>query len=577
MILQVLTFIIFLGWTAPSAAQVVIPPAGEAGIAEKSLRQSQPKPFNPQLQEKAEIITIEDSRELVDPGAGPSFFVKKVKIEGNTLFSNEILDPIVDLGEEGLELTLGLLSLMAQEVSAHYSQEGYFLAKAYIPEQELIDDTVVMKIDEGKIGKISVEKNKRTNAADLLKRMRPVADEDILKEETLERTLLEINDLAGVKARSILRPGKDPGTSDLVLEITETSPYSFSFDVDNFGSEFTGENRAGVTATAANTAVLGDLFLFRGVASELDQQSLTFSYQYPLDDIGRKTLKFSYTYSEQTLGASLVALRGGGRTRLFNMEYSQALLRDKSSGLKFRMGFDHKKFVNFALGSTTSNDVIRDVYLGVSGNFSDSYLGNNIFDWKVQYGIFSNDSASLPSRVNGSADIFLTSVNLTRYQATPFLDSYFIWKANTQLVSNRTLSPDQYAVGGFGTVRGFPLAAQSGDWGYNLATEYVLPFPSKLPFGIDKFTIGQIISFTGFLEYGKVFTRGLRAGETKMESITGAGFGVQINVPKGGDFGTKEYRPPISFSISYGLPITGPNPSDGSNGIVYANGSIGLF
>jgi hemolysin activation/secretion protein len=577
MIIFVLTFLVFFGWSPPSMAQVTIPPAGEAGIAEKSLRQSQQKPFNPLLQEKTEIITIEDSRELVDPGAGPSFFVKKVKIEGNTLFDNETLDPIVDLGDEGLELTLGILSLMAQEVSAHYSQEGYFLAKAYIPEQELIDDTVLMKIDEGKIGKISVEKNKRTNAKDLLKRMQPIADQDILKEETLERTLLEINSLAGIKARSILRPGELPGTSDLVLEITETSPYSFSFDVDNFGSEFTGENRAGITATAGSTLVLGDFFLFRGVASELDQQSYTLSYQYPLNDLGRKTLKFSYTYSEQTLGASLVALKGGGRTRLFNIEYGQTLFRDKSSGLNFRFGFDHKKFVNFALGSTTSNDVIRDVYAGISGNFSDSYLGNNIFDWKVQYGIFANDSAALPSRVNGNADIFLTSLNLTRYQGTPLLDSYFIWKANTQLVSSRTLSPDQYAVGGFGTVRGYPLAAQSGDWGYNLATEYVLPFPSKYPFGIDKFTIGQLISFTGFLEYGKVFTRGLRAGETKMESIAGGGFGVQINVPKGGDFGTKEYRPPISFSISYGLPLTGARPSDGSSGIVYASGSIGLF
>ncbi len=577
MIIFVLTFLVFLGWTAPSGAQVTIPPAGEAGIAEKSLRQSQQKSFNPQIQENTEIITIEDSRELVDPGAGPSFFVKKVKIEGNTLFDNETLDPIVDLGDEGIELTLGLLSLMAQEISAHYSQAGYFLAKAYIPEQELIDDTVVMKIDEGKIGKISVEKNKRTQSKDLLKRMQPVADEDILREATLERTLLEINSLAGIQARSILRPGELPGTSDLVLEITETSPYSFSFDVDNYGSPFTGENRAGITATAGSSLVLGDFFLFRGVASELDQQSLTFSYQYPLSDLGRKNLKFSYTYSEQTLGASLVALRGGGRTRLFNIEYSQSILRDKTTGLNFRAGFDHKKFVNFALGSTTSNDVVRDVYMGISGNFSDSYLGNNIYDWKVQYGFFPNDSAALPSRVKGSADIFLTSLNLTRYQGTPFLNSYFIWKANGQLVSNRTLSPDQYAVGGFGTVRGFPLAEQSGDWGYNLATEYVLPFPSNLPFGIDKFTIGQLISFTGFLEYGKVFTRGLLAGETKMESIAGGGFGIQINVPKGGGFGTKEYRPPISFSLSYGLPLTGIKPSDGSSGIVYASGSIGLF
>ena len=119
-----------------ASAQVAIPPAGESGIAEKSLRQSQQKPFQAPDIGKPENVVIDDSRELIDPGTGPAFFVKKIVTEGNTLFSDEELAPILNI-QDGLEMTLGILALFAQEITAFYSQKGYFLTKAFFPKQEV--------------------------------------------------------------------------------------------------------------------------------------------------------------------------------------------------------------------------------------------------------------------------------------------------------------------------------------------------------------------------------------------------------------------------------------------------------
>ncbi|MDP6626102.1 MAG: POTRA domain-containing protein, partial [Nitrospinota bacterium] len=200
-----------------------IPSAGDSGLTEKLLRQSRP-PSKPPEKEKPEII-IRDSRTLKDPGAGPAFLVKRIVIEGNTIFDNETLAPMVDVGE-GMELTLGILSLMASEVTAYYSSRGYFLTRVYVPKQEVLDGVVKIIVSEGKINKLQITGNKKTKEKDFLKRLKKIKKEKVLKEQTLEQVLTELNELLGIKVRSVLRPGDLPGTSDLILEVTETPPYT---------------------------------------------------------------------------------------------------------------------------------------------------------------------------------------------------------------------------------------------------------------------------------------------------------------------------------------------------------------
>lgn len=81
--------------------------------------------------------------------------------------------------------------------------------------------------------------------------MARVNEEDNIKEQTLERTLLKLNDIMGVTVRSLLKPGELPGASNLVLEVKESQYYYYGIDGDNFGSRFTGGNRLGVTAAVS--------------------------------------------------------------------------------------------------------------------------------------------------------------------------------------------------------------------------------------------------------------------------------------------------------------------------------------
>ncbi len=312
-------------------AQLGAAPVGESGLSEKTLRQSQPKPLVPPEFSNADIKVIEDSRDIIDPGDGPSFFVNKIILEGNTLFDSETLAPIVDVGD-GIDATLGILALYAQEVSAYYSARGYILTEAYIPNQKVENGVVKMMVNEGFIDEVEIKGNKFTDKESIKKRFFNVQAENIMQESTLERVLLELNDVRGVQAKSTLKPGKVSGSSDLVLEVEETRPYFFGIDADNFGSEFTGQARFGTTAIVNNLWKFSDEVFFRVVKSDDDQNLITGYYQLPLDRFGRSTFKLGYTYSDQSLGASLIPLGAFGRTNILNLEVE---VRGKSSNQLF--------------------------------------------------------------------------------------------------------------------------------------------------------------------------------------------------------------------------------------------------
>jgi hemolysin activation/secretion protein len=205
---------------------MVLPVWGQTdpGVLEKSLRQSRPE-FQPPPEEVVPDIKIEDSRELIDAGAGPTFFVREIKVTGNTLVSSDELAPFLDVGE-GEDMTLGILTLHANEVTAVYASRGYFLARAFIPAQEIKDGVITLQVVEGKLGSIEVKGNEKNSSEQFVQRMESLRDEEVLNESALERVLLELNSLMGVQVKSVLRPGELPGTTDLVLQVTEKRAYT---------------------------------------------------------------------------------------------------------------------------------------------------------------------------------------------------------------------------------------------------------------------------------------------------------------------------------------------------------------
>jgi len=563
-ILMMASFMI-LAFVRLSLAQ--IPLEGQSEVLEKSLRQSLPKALPPKP--KAPEITNKNKPLIRKPPAGdPTFFIKKIKLTGNTVISDERLMPLVDLGE-GKDVNLSILNAVANEVAAVYATEGYLLVRVFVPNQEVKDATVEMVISEGRINKVLVQGNKKLSTEKFQQRMKMVQDEPVLREQTLERVLLELNELMGVKVRAVLKPGDLPGTSDLVMDVTESRPYTFSFDSDNFGSRFTGPVRFGLSMSYANIFTLGDQFATRWTRSEYGQDVYSPFYTVPINSYGTR-MKLSYTFLENELKDKLEYLAAGGSLHSYGLEISHLMHKSQTATFLVRTGLDLKSFENEAQGINTTKDNLMNVSLGFEGNLSDSFLGRTFYDLNFELGLREGDSSrGLVSRAGGHGKVFTTNINVIRLQSAKILNSYFILKFQGQMNNTRALSSYLMGIGGMGSVRGYPLSAYQGDKGYNLSTEYTVPFPWQVKWHRNFPDLSKVLSVVSFLEHGKIFVRDKRAGEVDQE-ITTAGGGLKISIPK-----KEDKSPAVSFAVTYGAPVFNSIlPADESYGTVYLNGMI---
>ncbi|MDP3133644.1 MAG: POTRA domain-containing protein [Burkholderiaceae bacterium] len=110
-------------------------------------------------------LDIQQSSPPAALGSEPGFLkivVKSLKVTGAQAFAEA--DLIATTGfRPGNALTLGELQDMAQVIASHYRQNGYPVAQAYLPAQDINDGAVTIAVTEGHYGKVLVRN--QTNIA----------------------------------------------------------------------------------------------------------------------------------------------------------------------------------------------------------------------------------------------------------------------------------------------------------------------------------------------------------------------------------------------------------------------------
>lgn len=151
-----------------------------------------------------------------------SFDIKKVTIDGSTLLSADELDsytqPLV-----GKQAGLSAITAIAEKIEARYKGDGYILSRAIVPPQSVSNGEFHIRVIEGFIKKVSVEGASPGTQANIEGIMEPAAQERPTNIATLQRSLLLIQDLPGVTATGVLRPGDEVGAADLVVTVDEKS------------------------------------------------------------------------------------------------------------------------------------------------------------------------------------------------------------------------------------------------------------------------------------------------------------------------------------------------------------------
>jgi len=135
---------------------------------------------------------------------------------------------------------------------------------------------------EGRFGRVELSNQSRARDAVLRAPLASLDTGAVVNSADLERSLLLLNDLPGVRAKGTLRAGQVPGSSDLLVDAQPGPWASGSLEADNFGGYHTGEFRLGGSFNLNNPLGLGDQLNLRLLGTDRDQRYWRGAYQLPV-------------------------------------------------------------------------------------------------------------------------------------------------------------------------------------------------------------------------------------------------------------------------------------------------------
>lgn len=500
-------------------------------------------------------VVEEPRRPALSAPASRAFFVKGFRISRNTAFAEAVLLPLLK-DFAGKEQTLADLERAADVITRYYREHGYFVARAYVPAQELRDGIVEITVLEGRLDRISLKlaPEIRLKGAVVENTLRAALPADgLIRLDQLERGLLLLNDIPGVDVRSVLLPGSAIGTSVIAVEANEGPPVSGNIDFDNYGSKFTGPLRLSPSISLNDPSGRGDQVNLRVTESGGTSYG-RLGYQIPLGYSGLK-LGAAYAATRYKLCCEFgpLAARGEARTATFNAQYP--FVRGRSGNLYGTAAYDIKHYFNETIAGTTSDKTAGVLAFGVNGD-SSVFLGDgglSSFGLAVSSGELSLDGWA-PDRAADAASALThgnyrkTAYSMARLQrlgASTFLYAGF----SGQLASKNLDSSEKFILGGPFGVRGYPTGEAAGDEGMLLNLEL-------------RYDIRSALQLSAFVDHGEI-----RLHKNEWPGWQGAGTGVGNRYTLSGMGVGLNWNRPGNFLVraSVAQPV-GDNPGRDANG-----------
>lgn len=444
--------------------------------------QLQQIPLPPQAQPTELELEIAPLPAPVDSAPGAAITVTALRLTGQTVFSDSTLTAATGF-VPGSEVTLAQLRAYAAEIAAYYHARGYFLAQAYLPQQAIEGGIVTIAVIEGRYGEIELRNEARITPGVPNGILSGLESGDLVLNAPLERRLLLLSDVPGVRTRATLAPGAEVGTSNLIVDMTPGPLIGGYVEADNAGSRYTGRYRAGGALNINNPAGIGDQFSLRLLASDQGLAYGRAAYSLPAGD-GRVGVSFAHL--RYGLGREFEALDGSGTANIVSAFGSYPLVRSRRANLTALAAFDYK-FLRDEIGvvNAVSRKRLPALTLGFAGDSRDDFLGggSNVFSlgWTTGH-LDIRDPAeravdAATARSDGGFNKLQAGIARLQSVAGP-LSVYA--GVRGQLAFDNLDSSEKIQLGGAYGVRAYPEGEAFGDSGYIATAEARLALGSPL-------------------------------------------------------------------------------------------------
>ncbi len=501
---------------------------------------------------------------------------------GSEPITPEALQQLIDKlrsEQQQAGLSIDELQGIAAEVARYYRHHGLILAQAYIPAQTIRDGVVNLRVVEGRLGQVQVEKPRRYTVAQLTRPFagqigRPVA------RQRIEESLLLLSDYPGLHSFGVFRPGDEPGTTDLVISVLEERRVEARLHADNYGSQYTGEYRTRADLIINNPFKAQDRLFAHISRTFQPDNGLYGGLGYERSAFGPRNLfGVGYLDNSYDMGGILEPFGLTGSTRVVDFYWRRQFARGHRWNSFGVLRFARKSVtLDVAEGRDTADEL--SVFGAEFGFDRRSADGRSYQSGGLQ---FSQGLAGILGSMDGSDDPAVASANRRggsgEYASSRFSKlsaDYQYWydigqTHSLRLVTRGQYSADlltsieQFSMGGPGSVRAYANAEYLADTGYSLSLEWLLRAPgfAQWPAFAGR-RWGEILQFVLFADTAQGRLNDPLVSDRKNVSLHGVGAGLRIYAgafsmrleiagPVGDETASNGRDPQYFFEFNYAL------------------------
>ncbi len=464
-----------------------------------------------------------------------SFDIWEFRIQGNTVLANKDIESSV-YSYLGPDKTFEHVKQAQQSLSEIYRARGYAFASVTIPEQSIDNGIVVLRVVEGKLGRVRVRGNKYFSRKEVLSQLPSLTPGEVPRIDDIKRELALLNRQTSDRLIiPVAKSGKRSETVDIDLKVADELPLKMGVDYNNQYSPDTSDSRLGFNFSYDNLFqkqhTLG-LYYLTTPQDRDEVEVLSTRYSMPLP-WGESRLSLYYIQSESDV-ATIGDINVLGDGDIKGVSAAFPFYLDKQMH-EISLGFESKDFeqTTFLSDGLTDDKPIDYVSLlfGYDGMLrTDATRYNFGVDLKSGLRTLGNSEEEFEQKRAGAKNnfaIFYANLGVSHEFASGYrLRSAF----DIQLSGDPVIGNEQYSAGGLNSVRGYLSSQELADGGYTIQTEIWTPELAEM-FENDLLTS---LRFLGFVDYARLHNRKAAAsGRDSGIDIMGAGFGVRAGLARG--------------------------------------------
>jgi hemolysin activation/secretion protein len=479
------------------------------------------------------------------------FDILEFEVEGNTRLKPTQVEAAV-MPFMGEKRDMAAIEGARSALEKAYQGAGYLTVFVDVPEQRIDGGVVRLVVLEGRVDKLYVTGSRYFDQGRIRAVATELAEGTVPNFNVVQQQIAALSQTPERRVQPVLRPGREPGTVEAELKVSDKLPLGGSVELNNAAAAGTEALRAAVNLHYDNLFQREHSLSLTALTAPMQpsqSQVLVLNYLAPLGD--GDSLSISAVNSSSDID-SLGGTRVLGKGTTLGLRYGvNRVGANAAHGLS--LGVDVKDLTEDVLTSAgTIGSPLRYAPLqaAYNGNWWGAW-GQQQLSASATFGLQpvwrqTRTDCQLADGSFGVADQFackrrgadggFTTIKLDWRGSTRWGATEWALRVAGQLATQPLVSAEQFAVGGADSVRGYAESSASADYGVlaslELRSRNLAPALLKAFDGANLPPFTELVVF-GFGDVARVALIEPEPGQPHRSTLLGTGVGVRLGLQPG--------------------------------------------